>query len=185
MIRICIDNLKINTPMLQHDGKPLDAGVAARQRWMELLARAPADLLESAVGRLAGPNPQWLRRPETGLVMLRGRAGGSGERFNLGEATVTRCVLRPDPAAVACRAVGVAYVLGRSHRRAELAATADALLQDPSCADALPADLLERVAAGVEARRRDRLDKAQATRVEFFTLAREAGDGGGDTGGEE
>ena len=30
--------------------------------------------------------------PETGLVMLRGRADGSGHPFNLGEATVTRCV---------------------------------------------------------------------------------------------
>ena len=168
--------------MLQHDGRPAGDAVAARQRWMELLARAPLDLLESAVGGLAGPNPQWLRAPETGLVMLRARAGGGGERFNLGEATVTRCVLRPDPVTAACNAVGVAYVLGRSHRHAELAATADALLQDPTCADALPADLLERIAAGVEAQRRERLDKAQATRVEFFTLAREAGDGGDDGG---
>lgn len=163
--------------MLQHDGKADDGAVASRRRWMGLLARAPVDLLEAAIAPFAGPNPRWLRRPEAGLVMLRGRAGGSGERFNLGEATVTRCALRPDPAAIACDAVGVAYVLGRSHRHAELAATADALLQDPSCAGALPADLLERIAAGVETRRRERLDKAQATRVEFFTLAREAGDG--------
>lgn len=185
MIRICIDNLKTNTIMLQHDGRPADVAIATRRRWMELLARAPVDLLETAVGGLAGPNPYWLRRPETGLVMLRGRAGGSGERFNLGEATVTRCVLRPDPAAVACNAVGVAYVLGRSHRHAELAATADALLQDPSCAGAVPADLLARIAAGVDARRRERLDKARATRVEFFTLAREAGDSGDAAGDGE
>ncbi len=32
-----------------------------------------------------------LRPPETGLVMLRGRIGGDGAPFNIGEAAVTRC----------------------------------------------------------------------------------------------
>jgi alpha-D-ribose 1-methylphosphonate 5-triphosphate synthase subunit PhnG len=35
-----------------------------------------------------------VRQPETGLVMVRGRMGGTGSPFNLGEVTVTRCVVR-------------------------------------------------------------------------------------------
>ena len=144
-----------------------------RQRWMELLARAPLDLLESVVSPFCGAQPQWLRVPESGLVMLQARAGGTGERFNLGEASVTRCALRPDPAVVVCEAVGVAYVLGRSKRHAELAATADALLQDPVCQSKVPADLLTRIEARLAEAHRARMARTQATKVEFFTLTRE------------
>lgn len=171
--------MKANTRMLHADGKSVPSEASARQGWMALLARAPLSLLETAVGPYAGPAPHWLRRPETGLVMLPARIGGSGERFNLGEATVTRCVLRPDPAVVRCAATGVAYVLGRSHRHATLAATADALLQDPECPQGrtLAADLLPRIAEGLAQQQRCLREKAQATRVEFFTLARESADG--------
>lgn len=158
---------------LQLDGKPVTPEVAARQAWMRLLSRAPMELLEPALARFADSRPQWLRAPETGLVMARGRIGGSGARFNFGEVSVTRCALRVDAAVVNCKAVGIAYVLGRSHRRAELAATADALLQDPLCSELLPSDFLKRIDEWLENQRRERADKAQATRVEFFTVARE------------
>ena len=114
----------------------------ARRAWMALLARAPSALLDTALQDEARHEPQWLRRPETGLMMVQGRAGGTGERFNLGEVTVTRCALRPHGAS-RDGAVGVAYVLGRDHRQARLAALADALLQDPRHRDRLVATLLE------------------------------------------
>ena len=79
----------------------------ARPDWMALLARAPLAQLESALQDEAQHEPQWLRRPETGLMMVQGRAGGTGERFNLGEVTVTRCALRPH-GATRDGAVGVA-----------------------------------------------------------------------------
>jgi alpha-D-ribose 1-methylphosphonate 5-triphosphate synthase subunit PhnG len=160
--------------MLQIDGTSTDGAPTARQRWLRLLSHAPLELLESAIGTLAGPNPQWLRRPETGLVMVQGRIGGTGARFNLGEVTVTRCALRTDPARIACREVGVAYVLGRSGRHAELAATADALLQDSSARTHVPADLLEHISAWLENKHAKRRAQAHATRVEFFTIARES-----------
>jgi alpha-D-ribose 1-methylphosphonate 5-triphosphate synthase subunit PhnG len=159
--------------MLQFDGTRGKTPDNPRKNWMELLARAPLDLLETAISPFCGQQPQWLRTPETGLIMLQGRAGGTGERFNLGEATVTRCALRPDPAIIDCKAMGIAYVMGRSKRHAELAATADALLQDPACSAQVPADLLARIDAWLESERRARHARAQATRVEFFTLARE------------
>jgi len=112
-----------------------------RPEWMALLARAPQKLLDGALPMDSGAAPQWLRKPETGLMMVQGRAGGTGERFNLGEITVTRCALRL-PGADAQAPVGVAYVLGRNHRQAQLAAMADALLQDPVNREMLEEKLL-------------------------------------------
>ena len=163
-----------NTGMLQDDGIVPPHTAPSRQAWMRLLSRAPVQMLETHVAQFAGTQPRWLRRPESGLVMVQGRIGGNGERFNLGEITVTRCALRPDPARVHCEHVGIAYILGRSARHAELAATADALLQDPLNRSRLPADLLTRITDWLAARHAEQREKARATRVEFFTMARES-----------
>lgn len=142
---------------------------------MALLARAPEDLLErclqDATDGRALPDRVWLRRPESGLVMVRGRVGGAGERFNLGEMTVTRCTLR-----LASGEVGVAYLRGRSHRKSELAALADALLQSATWRQSVERRVVEPVRTYLAAQHSRALRKAQATRVEFFTLAREAGE---------
>jgi alpha-D-ribose 1-methylphosphonate 5-triphosphate synthase subunit PhnG len=82
----------------------------SRPDWMALLARAPIPVLEAALVPHSVASPRWLRAPETGLMMVQGRAGGTGERFNLGEVTVTRCALRL-PGATQQAPVGVA-VLG-------------------------------------------------------------------------
>lgn len=151
-----------------------DGAVAARQEWMRVLALAPLAQLESWAQRLAEagalPETAWLRKPETGLVMLRGRAGGSGEQFNVGEMTLTRCALR-----IATGEVGIAYVKGRSQRKAELVALADALLQSPASREGVVARLIEPLRAAFAAQAAQARAKAQATKVEFFTLAREAG----------
>lgn len=143
-----------------------------RRRWMAILARASREELEHAWAALSEqPARQWLRRPETGLAMLRGRSGGSGGQFNLGEASVTRCTLRN-----ARGSTGVAYILGRDHRRAELAAQFDALLQEegasldiaPGCANGV----IVALAAAQAARREASGRKTAATRVDFYTLVR-------------
>jgi alpha-D-ribose 1-methylphosphonate 5-triphosphate synthase subunit PhnG len=140
--------------------------VAARQRWMSVLARAPAEAIESGLTR-TGPLPAWtlLRGPESGLVMVRGRAGGSGSPFNLGEMTVTRCTVR-----LVSGMTGHAYIAGRDERRAELAAVADALLQDPNHGDELLSHLIDPLAAAQREQRQTRAEKAAATRVEFFSM---------------
>jgi alpha-D-ribose 1-methylphosphonate 5-triphosphate synthase subunit PhnG len=146
-----------------------------RQRWISVLARAPTQLLEAALNDVSHGNVQWLRPPETGLMMVQARIGGDGERFNFGEVTVTRCVLRIGQSHEADSCVGVSYVMGRSARRAELAARADALLQNPVHHATLAQRLLKPAqehAAQVNAQRQTR---AQSTKVEFFTVAREAG----------
>lgn len=144
-----------------------------RPQWMALLARSPLPLLEQVLSpHQAQRQQEWLRRPETGLYMVQGRAGGTGERFNLGEMTVTRCALR---VADEGREVGVAYVMGRNHRQAQLAAMADALLQDPAHHEALDAALLQPVRQHLALQQTQRAARAQSTKVDFFTVAREAG----------
>lgn len=119
---------------------------------------------------------EWLRRPETGLYMVQGRVGGTGERFNLGEITVTRCTLRSNAKDQPQGPVGVAYVLGRNHRQAELAALADALLQEPTHLQNLAHELLTPVRQHLSALRSRHEAQTQSTKVDFFTVAREAGD---------
>ncbi|ARE38776.1 PhnG protein [Rhodovulum sp. P5] len=134
---------------------------------MGLLARAPEGRIADLMGD-AGLSAEfeWLRRPETGSVMIRGRAGGTGAAFNLGEMTVTRGSLRlPDGV------VGHGYVQGRSKSAAEAAALADALLQTDRAADVERAVILPLRREETD-RRATRARKAAATKVEFFTMVR-------------
>ncbi len=149
---------------------------AQRAAWIALLARAPLDLLEAGLADHQTLAVHWLRRPETGLMMVQARAGGNGARFNLGEVTVTRATLRLAERSAAT-AVGVSYVLGRSHRHAELAALADALLQLPEQRAAVQRRVLVPVGAWLEQEVRARAARTASTRVDFFTVARQAGQG--------
>lgn len=134
-----------------------------RQRWMGLLAR-------SAPARLAAllpdvPPHDLLRGPEIGAVMVQGRVGGTGQPFNLGEMTVTRCSVRLG------QAVGHAHVQGRDRAHAIRAAVVDALMQTEQ-AEGLQAAVLAPLEAEESAARALRASKAAATKVEFFTLVR-------------
>src|SRR5262245_36678119 len=143
---------------------------AQRARWMGLLARSPLAMLQAWSARQEKRRYTWLRPPESGLLMVRGRAGGTGDKFNVGEMTVTRCALRLETGVV-----GVAYIQGRSVRKAEIAALADALLQQEARRAEVMAEMIEPLGVRFEAEAARMQRKAQATRVEFFTLAREAG----------
>jgi len=139
----------------------------ARKRWMSLLAKAPADMLAERLTALgASPRFTWLRAPETGAVMVRGRAGAAGAPFNFGEMTVTRCALRLESGEV-----GHGYVQGRDRRKAERAALVDALMQTDQ-AGLLEAEVLTPLSEALESAARQRAAKAAATKVEFFTVAR-------------
>jgi alpha-D-ribose 1-methylphosphonate 5-triphosphate synthase subunit PhnG len=158
------DALPPGTPPM--DQPPPDQPHEARRRWMAVLARAEPAAIASRLGTLGAlPEYQKLRGPESGLVMVRGRAGGGGAPFNLGEMTVTRCTIR-----TACGLVGHAYVAGRDERQAELAALADALLQDPDRRSRLLTTVIEPLAAAQQAGRDATAEKAAATRVQFFAM---------------
>jgi len=138
-----------------------------RQRWIGVLARSPRQTLARAVAAL-DPVPGYtlLRAPEPGLVMVRGRAGGDGERFNLGEMTVTRAAVR-----LASGAIGFAWVAGRDRQHAELAALLDACLCDARRGPALEAAVVEPLAEAIQARADALCARAAATRVDVLTLA--------------
>jgi len=142
--------------------------IAARQALMRVCAQATEDELAAAVDAL-DPKPETtdVRPVETGLVMLRGRIGGSGGPFNVGEATVTRAAVR-----LATGETGFSYLLGRSKARARLAAILDAAAQCPGHRQAIERHFVRPVTGRVEGERRRAREEAAATRVEFFTLVR-------------
>ncbi len=143
---------------------PETADRLGRQGWMGLLARANAARLAALFPEM--PQHVVLRGPEVGAVMVRGRTGGTGQPFNLGEMTVTRCSVR-----LAAGAVGHAHVQGRDKGHALRAAVVDALMQT-ELADGLRDAVLDPLVAEEVARRGQRAAKAAATKVEFFTLVR-------------
>lgn len=138
-----------------------------RARWMSVLAKAPLPVLADAVTQY-GPLPAhvWLRKPETGLAMVRARTGGSGAQFNLGEMSVTRCTLR-----LASGEVGVAYLSGRDVRHAEWAALFDALMQTDARAD-VQRRVLQPIETALASQRAATHAQALATKVDFMTMVR-------------
>ena len=165
--------MTVSAPPSDSPTEPDDPHIAARRRWMAVLARGSAAELADHWGRLGeGLSHDRLRAPESGLVMVRGRAGGSGSPFNLGEMTVTRCSVRLAGGAGGPARVGHATVAGRDRRHAELAALFDALLQDPARHDAVERTVIAPLEAAQAAAAEARSRKAAATKVDFFTMVR-------------
>lgn len=143
------------------------AEIEERRGWMSLLAKAPpAELERLWVAYGAAPAHSFLRSPEAGGVMVRGRAGATGAPFNLGEMTVTRCALKLETGEV-----GHAYVQGRDKAHATRAALVDALMQTAQ-ADAVRDAVLAPLAEALDTARAARAAKAAATKVDFFTMVR-------------
>lgn len=159
----------MTAPAQQTATRETDPAIAARQRRLRLLARADRATLEAALAALPS-QPDWrrLKQPETGLTMVRARAGGVGQRFNLGEMTVSRCVVALEDGGT----MGVGYVRGRDRRRAELVAVFDALSQDAAGAEKIEQLLIAPVERKLADERRMREAKVAATKVDFFTLVR-------------
>ena len=139
---------------------------SARKAVIDTLSAAPAERLEGLWQALGlTPDYRLVRGPETGLVMIRGRAGGGGSPFNLGEATVTRATIR-----LASGEVGHSYALGRDGEKAVRAALLDALWQrEPERIETGVLEPLRNAAAEADGKVRA---ETAATRVNFFTMVR-------------
>ena len=147
---------------------PVAPDTAPRRAAMALLAQAHTGEIQQGLAALADPLRYVELRPvATGLVMVRGRVGGDGAAFNLGEATVTRAAVRMDSGEV-----GFSYSLGRDHAKARLAAVCDALWQSASRRDAVERHVLAPIRLRLERERTAQREQAAATRVDFFTLVR-------------
>ncbi|OUM72606.1 phosphonate C-P lyase system protein PhnG [Pseudomonas caspiana] len=151
---------------MPHMNPATDPAIAARQRWIGVLARAVGDELSRHESALRDAEYQLIRAPEIGMTLVRGRMGGTGAPFNVGEMSVTRCVVR-----LADGRTGYSYLAGRDKPRAELAALADAHLQGPQQQHWLR-ELIEPLARAQLKRRADKDAEIAASKVEFFTLVR-------------
>ena len=143
-----------------------DATLSPRKAVIDTLSAAPPATL-ATLWQALGLTPEYrlVRGPETGLVMIRGRAGGGGKPFNLGEATVTRATIR-----LATGEVGHSYALGRDGEKAVRAALLDALWQrEPERIETAVLAPLRTAAAVADAKVSA---ETAATRVNFFTMVR-------------
>ena len=140
---------------------------AQRQAAMAVLAHSDVSAIAGCLDSIAVPGYEDLREPENGLVMVRGRIGGDGAPFNVGEATVSRAAVR-----LASGEVGFGYALGRDRQKARLIALCDALVQSKEFSDAVETTVLAPLRAAIVAARDRNARETAATRVDFYTLVR-------------
>ena len=150
---------------VQENGKP-----ARRRAAMAVLAHSGAAEIASRLEAMAVPVYENLREPENGLVMVRGRIGGDGAPFNLGEATVSRAAVR-----LSTGEVGFGYTLGRDRQKARMIALCDALVQSDEFADAVESQVIAPLRTRMISERNRTAAETAATRVDFYTLVRGEG----------
>jgi alpha-D-ribose 1-methylphosphonate 5-triphosphate synthase subunit PhnG len=144
-----------------------DERIQARQHWLGVLARATTAAMRTCLESApALPEYVLLRGPEAGMTMLRGRMGGNGSAFNLGEMTLSRCSVRDGGGRV-----GHGYAAGRDLSQVTLIARLDAILQDDALGEAYQRVVVKPLAAEQTVQRASTEAKAIATEVRFFALA--------------
>lgn len=152
---------------LETNGAPAEVQDARRSA-MAVLARAESEELQKAWNSWPDqPDVRSIRGPETGLVMVRGRIGGGGAPFNLGEATVTRATIE-----LSTGRVGHAHALGTDKEKVRHAAIIDALWQDETSRAAVEERIVAPIRQRMDQHDKARSDEAAATRVDFFTMVR-------------
>ena len=144
--------------------------VAQRKAAMAVLAGSAAADIAARLKTIALPDHEDLREAENGLVMVRGRIGGDGAPFNLGEATVSRAAVR-----LSTGEVGFGYTLGRDREKARMIALCDALVQSHEFADTVETSVLAPLRAANASEQNHRAAQTAATRVDFYTLVRGEG----------
>jgi alpha-D-ribose 1-methylphosphonate 5-triphosphate synthase subunit PhnG len=138
-----------------------------RRDVMSVLAHAPVERIAACLGVLEIPAHETVRQPESGLVMIRGRIGGDGAPFNLGEASVSRAAVR-----LASGELGFGYVLGRDSEKAKLIALCDAMIQSAALRDDIEQAVVAPLRQEQVAARARQAAETAATRVDFYTLVR-------------
>jgi len=147
-----------------------DARQAQRKAAMAVLAHSGAVDIAGRLAAIPLPDHENLREPENGLVMVRGRVGGDGAPFNLGEATVSRAAVR-----LSTGEVGFGYTLGRDRQKAQMIALCDALIQSADHAGTVETHVLVPLRAAITAEQNRKAAETAATRVDFYTMVRGEG----------
>ena len=141
-----------------------------RKQAMAVLAHSDSADISGRLAAIALPAHENLREPENGLVMVRGRIGGDGAPFNLGEATVSRAAVR-----LSTGEVGFGYTLGRDRQKARMIALCDALVQSDEFADVVESEVIAPLRIQMISERNRTAAETAATRVDFYTLVRGEG----------
>jgi alpha-D-ribose 1-methylphosphonate 5-triphosphate synthase subunit PhnG len=141
-----------------------------RKQAMAVLAHSDSADISGRLAAIALPAHENLREPENGLVMVRGRIGGDGAPFNLGEATVSRAAVR-----LSTGEVGFGYTLGRDRQKAQMIALCDAMVQSDQFAGSVEANVIAPLRAAIVAKQSRQAAETAATRVDFYTLVRGEG----------
>ena len=138
-----------------------------RKNWLSILAKAKTKDLDECWRKVKNlPDYKLLRAPEIGGVMVQGRLGATGDPFNLGEMTVTRCSVQLETGEI-----GHGYIQGREKEAAKKVAVLDAIMQGTRRheVESLVIVPLTRL---YHQEKEASSKKAAATKVEFFTMAR-------------
>lgn len=141
---------------------------AEQRRVIGVLSHADAEELEKHYAGLTNvPTWQFVRKPETGLVMVRGRIAAEGAPFNFGETTVTRAVVTLETGET-----GFSYALGRDHKKAEISAIIHALWKNAARRSVIEDKVLKPLAEAAKAEDDKTRGEVAPTKVDFFTLVR-------------
>jgi alpha-D-ribose 1-methylphosphonate 5-triphosphate synthase subunit PhnG len=167
-LSIIIDNF--DQARLDMAASDRDSRQERRRAAMTVLAHSGTAEIARHLAAIALPAHENLREPENGLVMVRGRIGGDGAPFNLGEATVARAAVR-----LSSGEIGFGYTLGRDGEKARMIALCDALIQTRDHAGTIEMQVVTPLRAAMMARQSQRAAEAAATRVDFYTMVRGEG----------
>lgn len=146
-----------------------NADIFSRKNALDILAAASADILAEQYEALEPtlPTAVPVRGPEIGAVMIRGKVGGGGAAFNLGEASVTRATVK-----LASGEIGHSIILGIDERKARIVAHLDALRQIPDWVGQIDSKIVRPALDAMNAEKLRCAEETEATRVDFFTVAR-------------
>ena len=143
--------------------------ICSRKEWLSILAKSDLASLCTLWKKVQiNAQYEYFRKPEIGTVMVRGRSGGTGNLFNLGEITVSRCSI-----GLQTGEQGYGYIQGRSTKGATIAELVDAFMQT-SQKKLIEQKILKPLDAIHKKNKKDLVSKAEATKVDFFTLARKS-----------
>lgn len=143
-----------------------------RQSLLSVLSKSDYEDI-SAYWQPLGINPDYycLKKPETGMVMVRARAGGDGQKFNMGEMTVTRTVVQLNNHQQG-KQLGFGYTAGRHPQKSELIAVIDACYQDAQYAQRIQEAVIDPLGEKLLAKEQQHQQQVDSTKVNFFTMVR-------------
>jgi alpha-D-ribose 1-methylphosphonate 5-triphosphate synthase subunit PhnG len=139
-----------------------------RKSALSVLSKSSLDSIVEQWSAL-GINPafNFLKTPEVGMVMVRGQAGGDGQTFNVGEMTVTRCVVQ-----LHSKEIGYGYTAGRNIDKSKIIALIDACFQVSIFEKNIEDRIINPLRVSIEEKQEHQKNKIETSTVDFFTMIR-------------